>query len=849
MTVELGDGVLDWMLRRHESTFRVVDSDLVLVCEQPVLKGLGSSLVHGGQRWAVARARGELSLRRALLDAERAIVVVPQDMSLALDVSERTYLRRPLLVEAADVVAAITHRFCQRIQDASLADAVLAQATKLVAKELWPDGGAAITEADVRRGVLRVCLGIPRDLERTAPSDLLAGWLIDSLPRKSPLVTDALRRTHRLEGAWLAEAVENGVGPLITAGALAGTERARSEVPVQPTPSNERDWLSLRSLVEPAIRRVAEQAPERLEPLLEQAEAAASKAGLSPTELGRHPLLKEPLEVALARHAAAAAALEPVDESELERLRKNIHARAREDLLELVATATRLARFVRDFTPPGADADVEAWAKAHRDEVAWADMTARQLRRLSTRLGGDMVRHARTLQARYLEARDAHNASFASKLAQEEVHAFRSGALRDALPLHLVTRTLVRPLAQAGERVLLLVLDGCDLSTLLEMLLAKELYKRRMGLALPARASGTLRSDLEQRGALFTALAPLPTVTSHARRALFAGELPGNPALDAPEAASANASADRAAWAKNPALDGIERQLLLKGDLGADGEAVVAALKAAEVSVLGVVFNGVDDALSSKETTAMGPWRLASAGAGLRHVVEVAVESGWVVIITADHGHTPFWRTDRKVAPRGAQRYADKSLDGSVEFGSGPLRKSSVHLLTDVGAFVGAQRRGFHGGAGLEEVVVPIAFIGKPQSGDGLPTAPVWWSGTTARDNASRATSAPSPSSVAPPSAPFPSTPPPPSRAPSAPPDAGSNPAWLTSVKLEYQQVVMHLHLHGVVTEAEVAEMTGSPRATRRFPRELDKLASVLPWRYEVETIGSVKRFLRKGSS
>ena len=120
--------------------------------------------------------------------------------------------------------------------------------------------------------------------------------------------------------------------------------------------------------------------------------------------------------------------------------------------------------------------------------------------------------------------------------------------------------------------MLLLVLDGCDLSSFYEMFLdPPEGFP--VGLCLP-EVNGRLGGALEKATALHVGLSPLPTVTSHARRALFAGEIPHNPVLDDAEAAAANARADLDAWKKNAALEDVAHRLLLKGDLGPDGAEV-----------------------------------------------------------------------------------------------------------------------------------------------------------------------------------------------------------------------------------------------------------------------------------
>ena len=85
--------------------------------------------------------------------------------------------------------------------------------------------------------------------------------------------------------------------------------------------------------------------------------------------------------------------------------------------------------------------------------------------------------------------------------------------------------------------------------------------------------------------------------------------------------------------------------------------------------------------------------------------------------------------TELKVDATGlGQRFGAEPVEGSVAFASGPLPRQPLHLLTRFGAWIGQQRRGFHGGAGLEEVAVPFAFLGRVLGQqEGRAKAPAWW--------------------------------------------------------------------------------------------------------------------------
>lgn len=728
----LGDRVLDWLLRRL-GTQKRIEADLVLVRAHEALADTPATFSHKGEPWNFAAVRGELTLRHALLRGGRLVAAVPDGFRFPLDLTERAYLRRPITVEAQDIVAGLAGTFCVRITDEVLADTILKHPARLARHSAaWTLSGPVVTEAEVKQVIVAAELGFDRKLERLPPTALLARWIVTGAPAPSSpeLLDQILRAAHGREGEWLAWSIRDGqLDQLLAAGALAGSARGRAAAPAIPRVDDDRSWDGLRALVEGAVREAWKDSPSAVTARLAAAEALAHRVGLRGTEAAHHPLLRTALESALFEHAHGAAAGSPPTQAQLDPLKLNLHIATLSDAQQLVQELARVACFCQRIgaIEPDDAASIADWARVARDHTAWADLAARTARRLGDHAPADLGGPRRQVLDRYLDVRDRLNRRFAEKLSANETDAYRNAALPEPLPLHLITRALIRPLVDADRHVLLLVLDGCDLSSLYELLLTRP-EGFPVGLALP-EVNGRLGGDLEKATALHVGLSLIPTVTSHARRALFGGEIPQNPVLDDMEVAAANAREDVAAWKNNGALRDVPHRLLLKGDLGPDGANVIQALEDQTEQVVAVVFNGVDDALSSHETTAMGPWRYADVGSGLKSVLETAVRNGWTIVVTSDHGHTPFWTTDRKVGPRGPQRYAEDPLPGSVAFAGTGVRKAPVYVLTAVGGYAGTQGRGFHGGAGLEEVIVPIALLGPVSPADGRPQAPAWWTG------------------------------------------------------------------------------------------------------------------------
>jgi hypothetical protein len=192
------------------------------------------------------------------------------------------------------------------------------------------------------------------------------------------------------------------------------------------------------------------------------------------------------------------------------------------------------------------------------------------------------------------------------------------------------------------------------------------------------------------------------------------------------------AKTDKARFNQNAALGSRSRRLFLKGDLTDGGQALLPALSDDSLSVVGVVFNAVDDQIGSSNTGAtvrISPEDISAFKPALR----VALKAGRRVLITADHGHSPYIDKSLRAGNGKAPRYTtlgkhDAVPDGFIEIdvaglGGPPERRAFAWRS---GAYLGGPQVGFHGGCGLEEVVVPLAWIER----DGLHAdEPAWWYG------------------------------------------------------------------------------------------------------------------------
>lgn len=829
--MSFGERVLDWLFRHREKAVPPGDRDLVLVWEHTALADTPAQGSLLGEPWHIAHVTGELTLRAVLPDAGRLVAIVPPGFAAPADLAGRAWFGRPLEVQPRDLVAAAARRYCGPVADDALAAAVNDQWPALVERAPNWSADGPVTPREVRDVLLAVQLGTAARLDRLRMDELLSQWLVDGPPTSSTaLLGAALADTHGREGRWLAWALgqADGVDLLVTAGALAATDLPSdlsARIPGLATPP---DRAALGRLVEVACRTAWGRKRAAVSTRLASAEARA--AHLPPEQAERFPLLRSPLVAAIRWHLAECAAGQAPADARIEALTGNLHAAELAGGIELARGAARLAR----FTQAVGGAVGPAWFTHARDDIAWGDLALREVRRRAAETTPDLAALANAVTTRYLEHRDGLNEAFARWLAASWPAVAASKDRHGALPLHQLTRCVVRPLLDAGHRVLLVVLDGCDLSTFVE-LVQRLPADAGIGIGLPALRDAQVREDLTPTAGFGVAVAPLPTVTSHARRALFAGEIPGTGGLDQTEAAAANATGDQLAFRNNPSLGTVRRTLLLKGDLDRP-EAVRAAMQG-DAALVAVVWNAVDDALASKETTPFSPWTFGGLGTDVLTTLHQALADDWVVIVTADHGHTPFVEGGRKVAPSAlGNRYAAAELPGAVRFADGPLPARPLWLVVRVGAWAGTQRRGWHGGAGIEEVVVPFAFLKRCAPGEGRPSAPTWWwHRPEAVSRTHRVAAAPV--------TPLPSV----RKVTATPLMAPPRASWADAVEdAEIRRVFLHIEQHGSVDDADLLNLLGSPRAVGRFSIRYEAWQAHLPFRVRVEMVSGRKRYVKE---
>jgi hypothetical protein len=430
----------------------------------------------------------------------------------------------------------------------------------------------------------------------------------------------------------------------------------------------------------------------------------------------------------------------PPTSAEVDDLRGFLFARDLE--IQTLGAIARLARGLAAAAPPRAASTIEDFASVYGEELAWGDLAARRARDAAA--FDDSSRELQqTLVEHWFALRDDWNARFAAVAARDWSQAMNGRRKDGPLALHRILGEVVRPIVlppvgKAARHVFLVVLDGCDLASFYEILRALE-HAGISTVLPPHSAELSLLTAVASAGPMprvGLGIAPMPTVTSHARRAIFAGQIPQAAVIDEREATAAASSADAKAFDLAVPLKGVTRRLFLKGDLADDGADLKALLDAPDTAplIIAAVFNDVDDALSGKQRGVLPEWRLNNLSA-LAQALAVAARRDWVTILTADHGHTPYRQeSDMRLAGFAGSRYVElphgpPPVAHSVIFEKGLDVPRRLAALYRVGEHGYSDHLGYHGGTSLEEVFVPIACLGAGALDPRSISEPDWWTG------------------------------------------------------------------------------------------------------------------------
>ena len=230
-------------------------------------------------------------------------------------------------------------------------------------------------------------------------------------------------------------------------------------------------------------------------------------------------------------------------------------------------------------------------------------------------------------------------------------------------------------------------------------------------------------------------IAGLPTVTAVSRTSLLCGTLKSGNAATEKDGFSRHGGLRAACAPSAPPV------VFHKGDLRAAGAAglspeVGEAIGEPDRRVVGVVINAVDDHLAKGDQvrvawTARHIWPL-------EELLELARSSGRAVVLASDHGHviergTQFRNTESAERWRPA---AGGPADDEVLLQGPRVATEGRRMLAPWSERVrfGMKKNGYHGGAALQEVVLPLGIFAPPETANRLagwreaaPETPTWW--------------------------------------------------------------------------------------------------------------------------
>lgn len=726
------------------------DGGYVLALDGEGLDELPEQIQTPYGAWTVVRPMSELDLRYKLWRAGGGplVAVLRPELASSLppDLVRRSVSRRVVGLDPTDVIAAVLNVPVHGLEDDDVKQLALEHLDSLQALVSERTLPTVIDRRLLDELLLDVCVG--SQLRKTESAGrLLAQWLRHP-PQWSPpvvrLVRRNLPRVLGVEGKLLAWSLEPDAEPegpshrrrdgrrtaLVVRGLLLAIDvdelpaavwegeleqvRGSGVVDVQ-------DELTLRHMIAGVAVDAVDALDADARPYLIEAETLARRL-LSPRQYARSRHL--PLGLQSQCHALVErlASGIPVSAADIDEVRAHRSAAMMQHELAVLEEMARLSRWLASPKPETeADNAVQRHVLEYLRDGAFADLTALNLMRAQAQTA-TWEREATALVDRWRERRNRDNEAFAHRLAGGYVERWHADGV---VPLHRMWSEAVLQHSpsrrtQEGGGLLLVVMDGCSYPVFLDLL--HQLTEPSFDIGL---ATGTDRAE-----GLAT-VAPLPSITGHARGAIFLGELPDDPwAAEKAWREEGERKTDSARLQQNRALGDRSRALFLKGDLSDNGQRLREAIAAPQPDVVAVVFNAVDDLIGGHATGVLSRLRPEEIQ-GFVPTLRAAFEAGREVVLVADHGHTPFLGKYLCVGSGTSARWCtleegEDVPDGFLEIdvqrlGGPPGRKAFAWKM---GVYRGRPHVGFHGGASLEELVVPVAWVRRGGTGADLP---VWW--------------------------------------------------------------------------------------------------------------------------
>ena len=230
-------------------------------------------------------------------------------------------------------------------------------------------------------------------------------------------------------------------------------------------------------------------------------------------------------------------------------------------------------------------------------------------------------------------------------------------------------------------------------------------------------------------------IAALPTVTEASRTSLLCGEIMSGKSSTEKDGFTGHAGLRSACAAGAPPI------LFHKGDLRVADAAGVAPGVAESIAdpdhrVVGVVINAVDDHLA-KGDQFRASWTTDQIRP-VEELLEACRSCGRVVVLASDHGHVLERETELRDG-EGGERWRPATgapAEDEVLLQGPRVVTEDRRLLAPWSERVrfGMKKNGYHGGATLQEVVLPFGVFATSETAghfagwrEAAPEAPAWW--------------------------------------------------------------------------------------------------------------------------
>ncbi|MGI9181608.1 MAG: BREX-2 system phosphatase PglZ [Longimicrobiaceae bacterium] len=521
----------------------------------------------------------------------------------------------------------------------------------------------------------------------------------DTAGRLGDLLVDALDAGR---GRWLMP-IGLVCEVLFPGGTPAGPELGRAAVRTEPylggTPLEAelgRRWFAaarrvLEHIGEPQALASLQQAEELLGEL--RAEGFAGLSTLLPAGYARR---LEGFGSALSGYLRGEAAVAQVQDA-FAAVAAHRYAPRQPERIERLEMALRLVRYLASPASESSSASRSFAAAAHvyAAEGSFVDWARTML------LGGEqesaLASALAELYARVQLIREQQNCEFAQRLAE---WSRTPGMEATILPVERILEQVAAPLA-ARSPLLVLLCDGMDFAIFHQLL--RDLSDRGWEQWMPEGLDDPLMG-----------VAVVPSVTGFSRTSFFSGRVTAGTAAD-----------EKRAFASHPGLVAASRSkrlpvLFHKGELTEGGTAALAepvrdAIRDAEQRVVGLVLNAVDDHLAKSDQ--VRPHWTVDRIRLLDPLLYEAGLAGRVVVLASDHGHvleagTRMLRGGEEARWR---PYAEPLAEEEIAL-EGPRVQAATRAPRIVapwseGVRYTQKRAGYHGGATLQEVLVPLAVL------------------------------------------------------------------------------------------------------------------------------------------